>query len=761
MKQRQKNFTMLCITLALGIVFTACEEQSPALSSSATVSSVLIGGVQAQSLGTPNTNWMAVAPGDVYLSHSQLAGARISVNADSGAKVYYAKGAEGAQPYFAEDTVLSLEHDDIVWIEVFSANLDQYLIYAIKIHNRTPLLNGITVDYVYDLPIEQVFDYGSFQMVDREKYTVTHSFGLNLGTPGASVDDPALVPGEIWYGKTQTGSELTVTAQTEMIDSTVTISGSANFGAPVPVIAEDGSYFYIRSTSGQEQGETIYYKIKLVQKNDDMSLVGNKVVINGVDAIAGRMGAHSLVGQEAWGSYYDAAGVDLAGGYVSINTTADSVSNPVTVTVPLTDDTGVKVEYGHTSNNLDYLVEDENWSAVNNLGVISSNDYVVLRLTSELGVRGWYKFRVRIGRAGIGLSSITINNGTPDSIPASNAQVTGTTAVDYTMSAAGPWQTVSVDAVPDSNSGGAQIAYAIAPVADTNTPAASFVSTGSFNEVALAHYAVIRVVSENGENTGYYKFRLIFGDPDATLSAVTINGGALESIPEANLTADGAIAARYRMSADGPWSVTAAATATSNKAVVHYAFAPTVNAPIAESAWSNNGTLSDVSSGQYVFIRVTAEAGTVHYYKVQLSYGSSEATLTSVTVGGVSAAGVGLPGVFDPAMGGAYGGTPAQVTLTSAQAGDGSQVTVAAVASEGATVRYNWGGGMSFGGPPAYYVSEAPWNTTGEGLFVGGSFFFGFVTVPPGVNGALVFIEVTSQDGTTVNIYAVSCTVSD
>jgi hypothetical protein len=186
-----------------------------------------------------------------------------------------------------------------------------------------------------------------------------------------------------------------------------------------------------------------------------------------------------------------------------------------------------------------------------------------------------------------------------------------------------------------------------------------------------------------------------------------------------------------------------------------------VNTPIAESAWSSSGTLSDVSSGQYVFIRVTSEAGTVNYYKVRIVYGSSEAALTSVTVGGVSAATVGFPGVFDPMMGGAYGGFPGTVTLTSAQAGDGSQVTVAAAASEGATVRYNWGGGMEFYGMTFYYLGDpTSWNTTGEGLFAGGM-AGGFIPVSPGVNGAVVFIEVTSQDGTAVTTYAVLCTVSD
>jgi hypothetical protein len=697
-------------------------------------------------MGTPDTDWMAVVPGDIYLSHSQLADARVSVSADSGAKIYYAKGAAGAQPYFAEDPALALEHDDIIWIEVFSANLDQYLIYAVKVHKRTPVLSGITLGYQYP----------------NQTYSINHSFGLNLGSPGTSPDDPALVPGEIWYGKTQANAALTVTAQPEMTDSVVTIAGGPDFNNPAGVSAANGSFFYIRSASGQEQGETIYYKIKLVEKNDDLSLTGNKVVINGVDATAGTMGSHSLVGQEAWGVFNDGAVLNNAG-YVNINTTLATANNPVTVTAALTNSTGVTVEYGHTSNDRDYLVDDDNWSSASSLGILPSNEYVVMRLTSELGVRGWYKFRVRIGRTGIGLSSITINGSAVNEVPEANAQVTGTTAVNHTMSAAGPWTNVSVNAVLDDNSGGAQVAYAAASAANTNIPAASFTAAGSLASVALGEYAVIRVVSENGGAAGYYKVRLVFGDADATLKTLSIDGSSITPIPEANSVADGDSAARYQMSGAGPWtSVTVSAASNSDKATVRYASAPAVNTPIADAAWSESGTLSNIQSGQYVFIRVTSEAGTINYYKLRLTYGSDVASLSSVTIGGVSAT-IGFPGAFDPMFYGAYMGFPGTVTLTPEQAGDGSTVTVAATASENGTIRYNWGGGMDFGfgfGMSYYLSDDGNWNTTGQGLFGGGLAAY-FVPVEPGVNGAFIVIEVTSQDGTTVNTYAVSCTVGE
>jgi hypothetical protein len=335
------------------------------------------------------------------------------------------------------------------------------------------------------------------------------------------------------------------------------------------------------------------------------------------------------------------------------------------------------------------------------------------------------------------------------------------------MSAAGPWSGVTAAATLDNDSGGAQIAYATAPAANTNTPAAGFTGNGSFDEVAVAHYVIIRVVSENGQNTAYYKVRLVYGSTDASLSGITINSTSPGTLPEANVTADGSTMLRYEMSSAGPWSnvaVAAAPTDTVN-AQVHYAFAPAVNATIADETWSTSGTLSGpISSGQYVFIRVTSESGIANYYKLRLVYGSAEASLTSVTIGGATTSSLGTPGIFDQAMGGVYNGAPGAVTLTSEQAGDGSSVTVAAVASADATLRYNWGGAMDFsfmGMGIFYYLSDAAnWNTTGGGLFAGGM-AAGFVSVAPGVNGALIFIEVTSEDGTTVNTYAISCAVGE
>jgi hypothetical protein len=68
----------------------------------------------------------------------------------------------------------------------------------------------------------------------------------------------------------------------------------------------------------------------------------------------------------------------------------------------------------------------------------------------------------------------------------------------------------------------------------------------------------------------------------------------------------------------------------------------------------------------------------------------------------------------------------------------------------------DFGFGFSF-----YYLSDAAnWNTTGEGLFGGGT-AGGFIPVNPGVNGAFIVIEVTSEDGTAVNTYAVLCSVGE
>jgi hypothetical protein len=160
--------------------------------------------------------------------------------------------------------------------------------------------------------------------------------------------------------------------------------------------------------------------------------------------------------------------------------------------------------------------------------------------------------------------------------------------------------------------------------------------------------------------------------------------------------------------------------------------------------------------GEWIALQVTNELGEKAWYRFRIISEAANTTLTDIKVGGVSATSLGTAGISDAAAYGQFTGVPGTVTLTTAQAGDGSTVKVVATGPTGATYRYDWG--ANFYG--ANYPGGA-WKSTGDGLFVGGSLFGGGATVEPGVNGSLIFVEVTAKDGVTVAVYALNCVVSN
>jgi hypothetical protein len=166
--------------------------------------------------------------------------------------------------------------------------------------------------------------------------------------------------------------------------------------------------------------------------------------------------------------------------------------------------------------------------------------------------------------------------------------------------------------------------------------------------------------------------------------------------------------------------------------------------------------------GAIIFIEVTSiEAQKTYAYRIDCSVEMPEdAKLTSVTVGGATATlaepmKLSAPGGdFTSSFTGAYG----SVNLTAAQAGDGSTVAVVATGLPGATIRYAWGVTANFAGVATYF---SEWQEGGTGLFDGGDpNGLGFLTAEPGVDGAVILIEVTSSTGLKA-VYAINCTVGE
>lgn len=711
-KRSMMGITSLLLVFLLTL--SGCQ-QPEELSSDATLKGLTVAGISAVSLGTPSEDWMEAVDnsGHIYLASAQFINAEVSASANAdGSKVYFSQVKAGVLPNFVEEKVFSFDANDLLFVEVFSANLDKFLIYAIQIHKRTPVISDISLGgrsasggaLLSGIPFQQ--------------------FGAGMGTPGLTWNDPDIVEGAVWFGTSQEATSLSLAITPESPGITfqyAVVAGGADPTAafadppdPFTINVSDGSYLYIKSISDDTaNGDIVYYKVKLVAKKDDRSL--QSVSINGVNFGIGAMGTHSFPGSEAWGAYSNGAELATDGsGYRAINTTLATLETPVTITAT-PNDSSLAILYGHTTVERNYEVD---FGVSSNIGEVPNNDFIALEVTSELGEKGWYKFRVYIGRDGAALTSITIPGGVGSvTIPAPNTAGTGTVAGSYTMSAAGPWSPTVVVAASEA----AQVSYAVAATAATNP--AAWANAGDLTNVASAQYVVIRVVSENGRITNYYKVRLVYGSNDASLTSITIPGGVGSvTVPAPNTAVTGTTAGNYTMAVAGPWSPTVSVVGEAN-AQISYAVAPLNNTNT--TTWADTGNLTSVDSAQYVVIRVISQDNTAtNYYKVRLLYGSDDASLASIAIGSDS--------VPLPAPNTAVTGTTAsEHTMTSAAPWS---VTVNAAPSQVDAK-------LAYAVAPANNTNTTAWSDTA------------------GLTGVLsaqyVVVRVTSQDNTAVSYYKV------
>ncbi len=387
------------VLLVFGLVFTGCP-QPESLSSDATMKSITVAGVSPLSLGEPSTSWLTVVPGDVYLSASQLVDARVSVSTSAdGAEVFYSVIDPGAEPWFDKNSVVTLQHENLLWVEIFSPNLDAFLVYAFRIHNRTPRLTSVNVS--------RSFTTAAGGMAGNQGFTSVRE-AVSLGTPANSwnaVSDA----GELWVGKLEfegydftqapnpntQSQDIKFVAVPEMSDSVLTYAVASGTSEPVfvaemPAItsASNGDWLYIKSVSADDEyGETVFYKIKLVEKNDDYSLSG--ITFSGVagltiDHTMLVRGYHSLVGQEAWGSYFNGANLSVT---VSTTNTASDITITATPTAATT-----TVGYGIASGNIDYLIGQFDPSG--ELGTWTGTKIIAIEITNELGETAYHRFNL-------------------------------------------------------------------------------------------------------------------------------------------------------------------------------------------------------------------------------------------------------------------------------------------------------------------------------------------------------------------------------
>jgi hypothetical protein len=237
------------------------------------------------------------------------------------------------------------------------------------------------------------------------------------------------------------------------------------------------NYVVIRVIS-EDTNITQYYKVRLVYGNTSADL--DAININGTSI--GPVPAPNAT----------------AAGTTAVTYTTTDYLNPVILTP--TAPTGAVVEYAVGAA---AATSPTVWAAGGSLGLVSGQ-YAVIRVTPEDTSLSpvYYKVRVIHGSPEADLYTIKLNNDIVVPTPAANTSVTGTDAGTITLTAA-DFASLQVRVGIDP---GASAAYASASAAGANVT--DWNTTGNFTNFTPGNYLVIRVISQNGQETKYYKVQV-------------------------------------------------------------------------------------------------------------------------------------------------------------------------------------------------------------------------------------------------------------
>lgn len=414
MRKIMKTGAGLLLAVITVLALLSCPQDEPVLSSNAELVSVTLAG-KTVVLGTPSANWMDAkdSAGVVFLTAGQMQNAQVAVRkGQSGQKIYYASAKPSVMPVFVEDTAFAFDLYDFLWIEVFSENHDAFNLYAVEVKTTTPTVLDLTLDgrsasggqKLNGQPIKQ--------------------YGTGLGTYSTNL--AGVVEGGVWFGKDQENTSLAVTVTPEDPDTQVLVALGENntslgtlfpdgYINPIPFefTVTNGKYLYIKAASADaEQGETIYYKVKLISKETGFGISDVTMTVQGGSPVDFGVGAAGTLGFGGGENRANAA--NLAGGgagYKNISSTAGTAS--VTVDIG-TKPAGATFRYGRT----DWDAAQENVPSTGHVTLIyqnsatisnvATNDYIAVEITNELGDKCWYSFRVRLGNPNAELGGVTV-----------------------------------------------------------------------------------------------------------------------------------------------------------------------------------------------------------------------------------------------------------------------------------------------------------------------------------------------------------------
>jgi hypothetical protein len=191
-------------------------------------------------------------------------------------------------------------------------------------------------------------------------------------------------------------------------------------------------------------------------------------------------------------------------------------------------------------------------------------------------------------------------------------------------------------------------------------------------------------------------------------------------------------------------SISIAGTKAATSAVVYGVATASDTEP---ATWSPSTSLT-VPPGQYAAIRVTAEIGDVWYYKFQVTYGATDTTITSVTIGGVTVTNLGAGGPTLPVAPGGFGAAPGPDTITAAAYLTTTEAANATIVATGVPT-----GAVAEYTTASYSGSSPGYETWNPGDYTDGTGF----AIPD--SGAFFVVRVTAADKVTQSYYLMEAIV--
>jgi hypothetical protein len=501
------------IVLLIAAILAGCQNAGP-LSSDASLKSISVAGLPATP-GTPSSKWKEAVAGSVTISNSMSLAASIGVEkADGGAIVYYATAEGVAQPTFVESPILSFSNGSFLYLEVFSANQDAVQFYkvAVTVVDDTPVLFDVLLG-------------GRSASGYKPTTASVQQFGLGIGTPAATY--AAAAAGEVWFGSSQAGTAIAVSAMPMLPTATklryAVASGAAapEFGDAATATVADGSFLYVEASLGDTDPAVLIYKLKMIQKSDDRSL--SSVTINGQPMTIGPMGTHSFPGEEYYGSYRYGAQLATTGnkGIYSVASASELASIAIAAT-PTDAKLAIRYDAASTDKALkDYYVFGHSPKTDNASGLFSNlahGQYLAIQVTSEIGEKGWYTFRLVVGQTDTAITGLAVGGAAIDPVPGELGTFYGMwlqgTLGAVTMPT--PTAATTVVATLASTADKATIAYGVSGTSyGMATIPSTWNATGVFDVGAITaanNNIVIRVTSESGLTLSYYGVKVTLSE---------------------------------------------------------------------------------------------------------------------------------------------------------------------------------------------------------------------------------------------------------